>query len=118
VAGAGFISAPIALVLLTAASVTPGVTVDKSERKIAGQQSSCLKVSGIKPDEDPNSADVQEFTACVADNGLLTLFSGKDTAGTDVSVEMTKFSDKADPKAFEPPAGYKIVEVDQLEPPQ
>jgi hypothetical protein len=116
VAGAGFVSAPYALVILTAASVAPGAKVDKSEKKIAGLNSICLHVTGVPADNDPKSADLKEFTACVADNGLLTLFSGTDTGGTTLSVEMTRYSDTADANAFKPPAGYQVIDVDQLQP--
>src|SRR6266487_810463 len=53
VTGAGFISAPLAVAMLTAASVAPGARVTQSRRKIAGQQSTCLKVSNPKTDADP-----------------------------------------------------------------
>jgi hypothetical protein len=114
VAGTGFVSAPVALVILTAASVAPGATVEKSERTIAGLKSTCLKVSGIPEDKDPKTVDLREFSACVSDNGLLTSFSGVDSAGTRLAVEMSRYSETVDAKAFQPPAAYQIVDVDRL----
>jgi hypothetical protein len=113
--GAGFISAPIAVGMMTVAAVTPGAKVDKSDRKIGGLSSTCLKVTGIRPDDDPNTADVKEFTVCIADNGLLTQFSGVDSRNEKVDVELTKYAETADPKQFQPPAGYKIIDVEALQ---
>jgi hypothetical protein len=116
VAGAGFVSAPIALALLTAASISPGAKVDKTERKIAGQSSTCIKVSGIKGDNDPSTSDVKDFSACVTDSGLLASFSGDLNNGEHASIEMTRYSGSADAKAFAPPAGAQVVDVDRLQP--
>lgn len=116
VAGAGFVSAPIALALLTAASISPGAKVEKTERKIAGQSSTCLKVSGIKGDNDPNTSDVRDFSACVTDSGLLSSFSGELNNGEKASIEMTRYSGSADARAFAPPAGAEVVDVDKLQP--
>ena len=116
VAGAGFVSAPVAVALLTAASLAPGAKVDKSTRKIAGQNSTCVKISGIKSDSSPGTDELKDFTACVTDSGLLSAFEGTLTDGKHASIEMTKYSGTADAKAFEPPAGAEIVDVDNLEP--
>jgi hypothetical protein len=117
VAGEGFVSAPIAVALLLAASVSPGAKVDKSEKKIAGQQSTCVKVSGIQPDTDPDTPDVTEFSACVTDNGVLAQFDGALSDGKRASVEMTEYSSSPDASLFKPPAGATIVDVDQLHEP-
>jgi hypothetical protein len=116
VAGPSFVSAPFVVVMMTAASIAPGVKVDKSERKIAGLQSTCLKITGIPADTDPNTPDLKDFSACVSDNGLLTSFSGTESAGgRNLAVEMTSYKESADPAAFKPPAGYKVVETDQIQ---
>lgn len=115
VAGTGFVSAPVALVIMTAASVAPGARVERSERTIAGLTSICLEVTGIPADNDPKSADLTQFSACVSDSGLLTSFAGTDSAGTKLAVEMTRYSETADANAFKPPAGYQVVDVDQLQ---
>jgi len=116
VAGAGFVSAPVAVAVLTAASLAPGATVAKTTRKIAGQDSTCVKVSGIKTDASPGTADVKDFTACVTDGGLLASFAGTLTDGTNASIELTRYSGSADVAAFAPPAGAQIVDVETLQP--
>jgi hypothetical protein len=117
VAGGGFISAPMAVAVMTAAAVVPGAKIDKSEKRIAGVDSTCLRVTGIPADKDPNAVTAKEFTVCVGDNGVLTTFSGVGTDDKKVGVELTKFSGKVDQKAFVPPAGAKIVDVQDIQAP-
>ena len=117
VAGGGFINAPMAVALMTAAAVVPGTKIDKSEKKIAGLQSTCLRVTGIPQDkENPTAVTAKEFTVCVGDNGVLTTFTGVGTDDKKIGVELTKFSDKVDAKSFAPPAGAKIVDVQNIDP--
>jgi hypothetical protein len=117
VAGGGFISAPMAVAVMTAAAVVPGTKIDKSEKKVAGVSSTCLHVTGIPADKDPNAVTAKEFTVCVGDNGVLTTFTGVGTDNKKVGVELTKFSSKVDAKAFVPPAGAKIVDVQDIQAP-
>jgi hypothetical protein len=117
VAGGGFISAPMAVAVMTAAAVVPGTKIDKSEKKVAGVNSTCLHVTGIPADKDPNAVTAKEFTVCVGDNGVLTTFTGIGTDNKKVGVELTKFSSKVDAKAFIPPAGAKIVDVQDIQAP-
>jgi hypothetical protein len=116
VTGEGFISAPIALGLLVAASVTPGAHVDKSEKTIAGQHATCVKVTGIPQATNAGAGDVKDFSTCVTDKGLLGSFEGTQNDGKRAGVELTSFKDTADAKAFQPPAGAKIVDVQQIQP--
>jgi hypothetical protein len=120
IAGGGFISAPMAVGLMTAAAIVPGVKIEKSEKKIGGLQSTCLHVTGIPQDKNagPNDVSAKEFDVCVADNGVLTVFTGLGTDNKKIGVEMTKFTDKVDAKSFVAPAGAKIVDVDNLDPPK
>jgi hypothetical protein len=111
VAGSGFISAPMAVGLMTAAAVVPGANIDKSDRKVAGLSSTCLHVTGLPADKDPTAVSAKEFTVCVADNGLLTTFSGLGTDEKKLGVELTTFSGKVAASAFKPPAGAKIVDI-------
>lgn len=117
VAGGGFISAPMAVAVMTAAAVVPGTKIDKSEKKVAGVNSTCLHVTGIPADKDPNAVTAKEFTVCVGDNGVLTTFTGVGTDNKKVGVELAKFSSKVDAKAFVPPAGAKIVDVQDIQAP-
>lgn len=117
VAGGGFISAPMAVAVMTAAAVVPGTKIDKSEKKVAGVKSTCLHVTGIPADKDPTAVTAKEFTVCVGDNGVLTTFTGVGTDNKKIGVELTTFSGKVDEKAFVPPAGAKIVDVQDLQTP-
>jgi hypothetical protein len=117
IAGGGFINTPMALALMTAAAVIPGTNVDKSERTIAGLNSTCLKVTGIPDDGDPNSVQAKDFTVCVADNGVLTHFTGTGTDNVKLGVELSKFSTTVNASAFAVPAGTKIVDVGEIQPP-
>ena len=116
IAGGGFINAPMAVALMTAAAVVPGTKIEKSEKKIAGLQSTCLRVTGIPADKDPSAVTAKEFTVCVADNGVLTTFSGIGTDDKKVGVELTKFATNVDAKSFAAPAGAKIVDVETIDP--
>jgi hypothetical protein len=82
VAGGGFISTPMAIALMGAASIVPGVKIDKSTTDVGGQRSTCLHATGISSTEQAGAGnvDMQEVTVCVADNGVLTKFVG---IGTD-----------------------------------
>lgn len=116
IAGPGFVTPQIALALILAAAVVPGAKVTKSEKKIAGQNSLCATASGLDAAADPSDTDApKDFTVCVTDAGVLASFSGTSTNGETVALEMTSFKESADPSAFEPPAGAKIVEVDQIQ---
>jgi hypothetical protein len=117
VAGGGFISAPMAVAVMTAAAVVPGTKIDKSEKKVAGVNSTCLHVTGIPADKDPNAVTAKEFTVCVGDNGVLTTFTGVGTDNKKIGVELTKFAGKVDEKSFVPPAGAKIVDVQDIQAP-
>src|SRR5262249_48596487 len=55
VAGGGFVNAPMALALMTAAAVVPGVKITQTTATIASQKSDCLDVTGIPRDNDPNA---------------------------------------------------------------
>ena len=118
VAGGGFISTPMALAMLTIASVTPGVEVSKSSKKIAGLASTCLTATGIPQDQAENTVQAKDYTVCVADNGVLTAFTATGTDDVKLGVELAEFSQDVDPKAFVAPAGVRIVDVGQLEPPR
>jgi hypothetical protein len=116
VAGGGFISAPMAVALMTASAVVPGIKIDKSSKKVAGLSSTCLHVTGIPADSQPNSVTAKEYDVCVGDNGVLTRFTGLGTDDKKIGVELTKFSESADAKNFKAPAGAKIVDVQSIDP--
>jgi hypothetical protein len=113
-AGDGFISAPLAVAVLTAALVVPNAHVDKGTETIAGQSSTCAKVSNLAQAQQNESNKVTDFTVCVTDTGVLARFEGTTTDGTKANVELTKYSGTVDGGLFQPPAGAKINDVSQL----
>jgi hypothetical protein len=117
-AGDGFISAPLAVAVLTAALVVPSAHVDKSTATIAGQKSTCAKVSNLaQAQQGTESSKVSDFTVCITDSGVLARFAGTATDGTKANIELTNYSGSVDDKLFQPPAGAQINDVGQLEAP-
>jgi hypothetical protein len=117
VAGPGFVTPELALGLVIAAAVVPGAKVDQSEKTIAGQKSLCANVTGLENAASPNDEDaVKDFSVCITEGGVLASFNGSLQSGEKAGVELTKYSGTADPSAFVPPAGAKIVDVTQLQP--
>jgi hypothetical protein len=114
VAGNGFVSAPLALAVLTAALVVPSAHVDKSTQKIAGETSTCAKVSGLEQAQQNESQKVSDFTVCVTDSGILARFQGSLTDGTKASIELTKYATTVDSSLLQVPAGAQINDVSQL----
>jgi hypothetical protein len=115
VAGGGFISAPMAITMITAASVVPGVEIDESSREIAGLAGTCLRATGISSQaQAQGGVDLKELTVCVADNGVLTAFSGVGTDDSRIGVELHTYSTTVNQAAFAPPAGAKVVDVAEL----
>lgn len=111
-AGGTFVSPELALGLVLAASVAPGVTVTKSEKTIAGQKSLCANVSGIEAAGDtPAGEAVRDFAVCITDDGVLASFAGTLQNGETAKVEMTSYAAKADLKLFELPKGAKIIDA-------
>jgi hypothetical protein len=130
VAGPGFVTPELALGLIIAAAVVPGADVSTSEKTVAGQKSLCATVTGLDSSTVVGSAGVadsaaspgeedapKDFSVCVTEVGILASFSGTSTSGDSLSVELTGYSETADPAAFAPPAGAEIVDVTQLQPP-
>jgi hypothetical protein len=115
VAGDGFISAPLAVAVLTAALVVPNAKVDKSDETIAGQKASCAKVSNLaQAQQGTESAKVSDFTVCITDSGVLARFAGTATDGTKANIELTQYSATVDDSLLKPPAGAQITDVGQL----
>ncbi|OLB78343.1 MAG: hypothetical protein AUI14_13630 [Actinobacteria bacterium 13_2_20CM_2_71_6] len=113
-AGNGFISAPMAVAVLTAAAIVPHAKVEQSSDTIAGQKSTCAKVSNLEQAQQNETEKLKDFTVCITESGVLARFSGTATAGTKAKVELTKYATTVDPALFQPPAGAKINDVDQL----
>jgi len=111
--GNGFISAPLALAVLTAAILIPSAKVDKSSEKIAGQKATCAKVSNLEDaqKDEPEDQRLHDFTVCITDSGILARFTGTGGDGKKQGVELTKYSDKADKSLFEVPEGAEVTDI-------
>lgn len=114
--GNGFVSAPVALAVLTAAILIPSAKVDKSTEKIAGQKSTCAKVSNLDSaqQDTPEDQRLHDFTVCITDQGILSRFTGTGGDGKEQGVELTKYSDKVDTSLFEVPDGASVTDVGAL----
>jgi hypothetical protein len=117
IAGGGFISTPMAVGVLTAAAIVPGVKFDESTVNVAGLSSTCLHVTNIPTNDSSAGVNAKEFTVCVGDNGVLTKFTGLGTDGKKQGVMLTKFGTSVDANAFKAPAGAKITDVQSLDAP-
>lgn len=104
---AGYMGATIGIGLLVAASVVPAAKVTKYSKKIAGQNSDCVRITNLDPSSD-GGEDFKNFDMCITDAGIVSLFSGTDTSGKTIGTELTSYSTKIDPSLFQPPAGAVI----------
>ena len=112
VAGGTFVSPELALGLILAASVVPGAKVEKSEKKVAGQDTLCAKVSGLEAAATAGDNDaVHDFSVCITNDGVLAEFAGTLQSGETAKVAMTKYKASADAKLFKLPEGAKIVDT-------
>lgn len=119
ITGPGFVTPEIALGLVAAAAFVPNATVEESTRTIAGESALCANVTGLEAAASPGDTDApKDFSVCVTDAGILASFTGTDTSGESIAIELTKYSATADPSAFQPPADAQIVDVTQIEVPQ
>jgi hypothetical protein len=117
VAGGGFVTPELALGLVAAAALVPGAKASESDKTIAGQKSLCVTVTGLDAAASPGDTEApRDFTVCVTDVGILSSFSGSLTSGEQASIELTSYSDKADPAAFSPPAGAVVTDVTAILP--
>jgi hypothetical protein len=112
--GPEFVTPRTASFTLTAAALLgPKYMVDEpGDRAFAGLNSKCVGLTTLLPDRK-FYLGLGAFDLCVADNGVLTSFDGAGDRGN-VGVELTSYAETADPKAFQPPAGYRVVNVDSL----
>ncbi|WP_326559917.1 hypothetical protein [Micromonospora sp. NBC_01796] len=111
VAGPAFITPELALGMVAAAAIVPNTDVDTSERTIAGQDSLCADVTGIKDPQGGTDELLQDFSVCVTDSGVLASFTGTSNTGTHASIELVKFADSVDERLFAPPANATLTDL-------
>jgi hypothetical protein len=112
--GNGFISTPMAVAVLTAAAIVPHAKVETSTQTVAGQKSTCAKVSNLEQAQRDEQQKISDFTVCVTDSGILARFSGTATDGTKAKIELTKYAATVDQGLFQPPSGATINDVTEL----
>lgn len=110
---AGFVSGALALGVLSAAMIVPKAHVVKSTATIAGQQTSCVTVSGLDKIQggsgSTSDGTVSNFAVCITAQGVLAKFSGNLTDGQKGHVLLTRYSSTADTSLLKPPAGAEIT---------
>jgi hypothetical protein len=112
--GDGFVTAQTAAFTMLAAAMLGShyMVSELGDRAYAGLPSKCAGLTGLMPDSK-FYLGLGAFDICVADNGVLTMFDGSGDRGN-VGVELTSYAETADPAAFQPPAGSRVVSVDSL----
>jgi hypothetical protein len=116
ITGRGFITPEMAVGLIAAAAFAPGASVSQSEKIIAGEHSLCATATGLDSAASPGASGApRDFTVCLTDEGILSSFSGTDTSGQTVEIQLTRYSAEVDQAAFAPPAGATVTNVNQIE---
>lgn len=110
----GFMAGELGIGLLLAASLVPKAKIDKSSKKIAGQDSDCVKVTDLGDDTGDGNTDFNSFTMCITDDGVLSEFTGTDTDGKTTGETMTSYTTKIDSSLFQPPPGAVINDAGNL----
>lgn len=100
----GLVIGPVVAALLRIAAAQPAASVKPHDTTIAGQQASCLEVSGLA--DAPSAA----FTACVTAEGVLASFTGV-VDGVNVDQALIEVSKRVDEEAFKLPAGADVVDL-------
>jgi hypothetical protein len=100
----GLITAPVVNDLLKVAALQPGASVKPHDTTIAGQQASCLEVSGLTEALSP------AFTACVTAEGVLASFKGL-VGGVNVDQALIEVTKRLNDEAFALPVGADVVDL-------
>lgn len=100
----GLITAPVVADLLKVAALQPAASVKPHDTTIAGQQASCLEVSGLA---DSTSA---AFTACVTADGVLASFKGV-VSGINIDQALIEVTRRVGEEAFSLPVGADVVDL-------
>jgi hypothetical protein len=103
IAGRGLMATQMVIVLLTAAAVDTQAVVTTSDTTIAGENATCVKVTGVA------NAAASEFEVCVTTDGLLGSFTGR-VNGAEIDVSLDRYDPTVAPDAFDLPPGARIVD--------
>jgi hypothetical protein len=100
----GLITAPVVADLLKVAALQPAASVKPHDTTIAGQQASCLEVSGLADAMSPS------FTACVTAEGVLASFKGV-VGGVNIDQALIEVTRRIGEDAFALPVGADVVDL-------
>ncbi|GHJ45999.1 hypothetical protein Cs7R123_33410 [Catellatospora sp. TT07R-123] len=99
----GLVSGPVLAELLGTVEVQSQATVEAHDTTVAGQQATCLEVSGLI---ETNAAG---FTVCVTSDGVLASFNGV-LDGVEIDQALLRLSPAAPDDVFAVPSGAKVVD--------
>jgi hypothetical protein len=99
----GLVTPTLVVGLLTAAALDAGAVISQYDSTIAGQHSTCVKVSNVQ------NAAASAFDACITTDGVLGSFSGVVNSAP-IEVSMITYADDTPAGAFDLPAGAKVVD--------
>lgn len=102
----GLITGPVVADLLRVASLQPAAVVKPHDSTIAGQQASCLDISGLV--DAPSAL----FTVCVTAEGVLASFSGV-VDGLNVDQALIQVNRRVPDEAFALPVGAVVADLRQ-----
>jgi hypothetical protein len=111
--GAELVPVPTVLAMLSSGAINSDAKVVRTTRKIGGQPSTCLKISGIRNEDHPGR---HAFTVCVTRDGVLSAFAGDVDRGRAAHLELTGYRTTVDPQSFGPPPGSQVSNVDRIQP--
>ena len=100
----GLITAPVVLDLLKVAALQPAASVKPHDTTIAGQQASCLEVSGLADAVTP------AFTACVTAEGVLASFKGV-VGEINIDQALIEVTKRVGEEEFSLPVGADVVDL-------
>jgi hypothetical protein len=100
----GLITAPVVVDLLKVAAMQPGAAVKPHDTTIAGQQASCLEVSGLTDASSPS------FSACVTAEGVLASFKGV-VGEVNIDQALIEVTRRVSEDSFSLPAGADVVDL-------
>jgi hypothetical protein len=63
-----------------------------------------------------NQQQLQDFSVCITEDGILGSFEGTLQNGTKGSLTLIEYSTTVDPSQFTPPPGAQITDVGQISP--
>lgn len=99
----GLVTAPIVTDLLQAAQLQSQAEVEAHDVTLAGQQATCLDVSGL------SDAEAGGFSVCVTAAGVLASFTGV-VGGVVIDQALTRVSGSPQAAVFELPEGARVVD--------